>query len=69
MFAARSTRVGWIDSSSLGALMNSRGLMELIARNVGYELGVLSPRVFAMMLLMALLTTFAMGRCCRSPIA
>ena len=39
--------------------MNSRGLMELIALNVGYELGILSSRVFAMMVLMAIVTTFA----------
>ena len=61
MFAARMTGVGWIDSFALGALMNSRGLMELIALNVGYELGVLSPRIFTMMVLMALVTTFATG--------
>jgi hypothetical protein len=42
-------------------LMNSRGLMELIALNVGYELGILSPRIFAMMVIMALVTTFATG--------
>ena len=41
--------------------MNSRGLMELIALNVGYELGILSPRIFAMMVLMALVTTFLTG--------
>jgi Kef-type K+ transport system membrane component KefB len=61
MFAARLTRLGWIDSFALGALMNTRGLMELIALNIGYELGILSPRVFAMMVLMALTTTFATG--------
>ncbi len=41
--------------------MNSRGLMELIALNVGYELGILSPRVFAMMVIVAIVTTFATG--------
>jgi Kef-type K+ transport system membrane component KefB len=61
MIAARLTGVGWIDSFALGALMNSRGLMELIALNVGYELGILSPRIFAMMVIMALVTTFATG--------
>lgn len=39
--------------------MNTRGLMELIVLNVGYELGILSPRIFAMMVLMALVTTFS----------
>jgi Kef-type K+ transport system membrane component KefB len=61
MFAARATGVGWADSFALGALMNSRGLMELIALNVGYELGILSPAIFTMMVLMALVTTFATG--------
>ena len=61
LFAARLTGLGWIDSFALGALMNTRGLMELIALNIGYELNILSPRVFAMMVLMALATTFATG--------
>lgn len=61
MLAARLTGVAWPDAFALGALMNSRGLMELIALNVGYELGILSPRIFAMMVLMALVTTFATG--------
>ena len=61
MLAARLTGVSWPDSFALGALMNSRGLMELIALNVGYELGILSPRIFAMMVLMAIATTFATG--------
>jgi Kef-type K+ transport system membrane component KefB len=39
--------------------MNTRGLVELIVLNVGYELGILSPRIFAMLVLMALVTTFA----------
>lgn len=61
LFAARLTGLGWIDSFALGALMNTRGLMELVALNIGYELEILSPRVFAMMVLMALATTFATG--------
>jgi Kef-type K+ transport system membrane component KefB len=61
MLAARLTGTAWADAFALGALMNSRGLMELIALNVGYELGILTPRVFAMMVLMALVTTFATG--------
>jgi Kef-type K+ transport system membrane component KefB len=61
MLGARLTGMGWIESFELGALMNTRGLMELIALNVGYELGILSPKTFAMMVLMALATTFATG--------
>lgn len=61
MVAARVTGMTWIDSFSLGALMNTRGLVELIALNLGYEHGILSPRIFAMMVLMALVTTFATG--------
>ena len=60
-FAARVTGMRPPDAFALGALMNSRGLMELIALNVGYELGILSPRIFAMMVLMALVTTLSTG--------
>jgi Kef-type K+ transport system membrane component KefB len=59
--AARWTGMSWRDAMALGALMNTRGLMELIALNVGYDLGILSPRVFAMMVLMALVTTAMTG--------
>jgi Kef-type K+ transport system membrane component KefB len=59
--AARVTGMKSPDAFALGALMNSRGLMELIALNVGYELGILSPRIFAMMVLMALVTTLSTG--------
>ena len=58
MLAARLTGMTWYDSASLGALMNTRGLMELIALNIGYDLGILSAQIFAMMVLMALATTF-----------
>ena len=51
----------WRDSLTLGALMNTRGLMELIVLNIGLELGVLSPQIFAMMVIMALATTFMTG--------
>ncbi|WP_396164993.1 cation:proton antiporter [Flavobacterium sp.] len=51
----------WKDSLTLGALMNTRGLMELIVLNIGLELGVLSPKIFAMMVIMALSTTFMTG--------
>ena len=59
--AARFTGVSWRESLALGALMNTRGLMELIALNLGLDLGVLSPKIFAMLVLMALITTFSTG--------
>ena len=59
--AARMTGLPWGEALSLGALLNTRGLMELIALNLGYELGILSPRIFAMLVLMAVTTTFATG--------
>ncbi|MCW3105436.1 MAG: Na+/H+-exchanging protein [Bacteroidetes bacterium] len=61
MFAARFVGQSWKDSIAIGALMNTRGLMELIVLNIGYDLGVLTPQVFAMMVLMALITTFMTG--------
>jgi len=61
MLAARFMGMGWNESFTLGALMNTRGLVELIALNIGYDLGILPPRIFAMMVLMALATTFMTG--------
>jgi Kef-type K+ transport system membrane component KefB len=61
MVTARLTGVNWIDSFALGALMNTRGLVELIALNIGYDLGILSPRIFAMLVIMALFTTCMTG--------
>ncbi len=61
MLAARWTGMGWGDSFALGALMNTRGLVELIVLNLGYDFGILSPRLFAMLVLMALVTTFMTG--------
>ena len=58
MLAAKFTGQSWSDSLAIGALMNTRGLMELIVLNIGYDLGVLSPTVFTMLVLMALVTTF-----------
>jgi Kef-type K+ transport system membrane component KefB len=58
---ARFTGMNWRDSLQLGALMNTRGLMELIALNIGYDLGILSPRIFAMLVIMALVTTAMTG--------
>ncbi len=60
-FAAKYVGQSWKDSLSIGALMNTRGLMELVALNIGFELGVLTPEVFAMMVIMALVTTFMTG--------
>lgn len=59
--AARFVGQSWKDSLSIGALMNTRGLMELVVLNIGYDLGVLTPTVFSMMVLMALITTFMTG--------
>lgn len=59
MIAARLTGIDWRMSASLGVLMNTRGLMELIVLNIGLDLGVISPTLFAMMVLMALATTIA----------
>jgi Kef-type K+ transport system membrane component KefB len=61
MLTARLTGVNWIDSFALGALMNSRGLIELIALNIGYDLGILSPPMFTMLVIMALVTTCLTG--------
>jgi len=61
MLTARLTGINWNDSFALGALMNTRGLVELVALNIGYDLGILPPRIFAMMVLMALVTTFMTG--------
>jgi len=59
--AARFVSQNWRDSLSIGALMNTRGLMELVVLNIGYDLGILSPEVFSMMVIMALVTTFMTG--------
>jgi Kef-type K+ transport system membrane component KefB len=50
-------KFGWRDSLSLGILLNTRGLVELVVLNVGLDLGILSPALFSMMVLMALVTT------------
>ena len=57
LFAARLTGLRWRDAAILGTLMNTRGLMELIVLNIGLNLGILSPTLFAMMVVMALVTT------------
>jgi Kef-type K+ transport system membrane component KefB len=59
--AAKFVGKSWKDSLSVGALMNTRGLMELVVLNIGYDLGVLTPELFAMMVIMALVTTLMTG--------
>jgi Kef-type K+ transport system membrane component KefB len=59
LVAARLTGMGWRAAAALGTLMNTRGLMELIVLNIGLDLRVISPTLFAMMVLMALVTTMA----------
>ncbi len=59
--AARLVGQNWQNSLSIGALMNTRGLMELVVLNIGYDLGILSPEIFSMLVIMALVTTFMTG--------
>ena len=55
----RLTGSRWRSAASLGALMNTRGLMALIVLDIGLNLGVISPTLFAMLVLMALVTPMA----------
>ena len=57
--AARLTGSDWGEAASLGVLLNTRGLMELIVLNVGLDLGVLTPGLFTMFVMMASITTLA----------
>jgi Kef-type K+ transport system membrane component KefB len=59
LIGARLARHDWRKAASLGILMNTRGLMELIVLNVGLDLGVISPTLFTMLVVMALVTTIA----------
>lgn len=59
--AARFVGQNWHESLTIGALMNTRGLMELVVLNIGYDLGVLTSEIFTMMVIMALVTTFMTG--------
>lgn len=59
--AAKFVKQSWRDSLIIGSLMNTRGLMELVVLNIGYDIGVLSPEIFAMMVIMALATTCMTG--------
>ncbi len=58
MIAARVTGMRWREAAGLGVLLNTRGLMELVILNIGLDIKVISPALFSMMVLMALLTTF-----------
>jgi len=55
--AARAMGMSWREASSVGVLMNTRGLMELVVLNIGLDIGILSPTLFAMMVIMAIVTT------------
>jgi Kef-type K+ transport system membrane component KefB len=56
--AARTAGMEWRDAAAVGVLMNTRGLMELVILNIGLSLGIISPALFSMMVVMALVTTF-----------
>jgi Kef-type K+ transport system membrane component KefB len=58
MLVGRVSGFSWRDSASLGVLMNTRGLMELIVVNVGYDLGVIPKSMFFMLTMMAVATTY-----------
>jgi hypothetical protein len=57
MSSGQPSRLGWRDAACLGVLMNTRGLMQLIALNIDLDLKVISPTLFAMLVIMALVTT------------
>lgn len=55
--AAKFTGESWKNSLSIGMLMNTRGLMELVVLNIGYDLKILGPEIFTTLVMMALVTT------------
>lgn len=57
MIASRMNGMSWREAAAVGILMNTRGLVELVILNIGLDLGVLSPALFSVMVLMALVTT------------
>jgi Kef-type K+ transport system membrane component KefB len=57
MVSARLNGMSWRESAAVGILMNTRGLVELVILNIGLDLGILSPALFSIMVLMALVTT------------
>lgn len=56
--AARLSGMSWREATALGVLMNTRGLMELVVLNIGLDIGVIGPEIYAMMVVMAIVTTF-----------
>ena len=63
MLAARATGMAWKPALQIGILLNTRGLVELIALNIGYKEGIFSPALFTLFVLMALITTAMTGPC------
>jgi Kef-type K+ transport system membrane component KefB len=63
--AARWTGLDWRESVGLGALMNARGLVELVVLNIDYDLGILTPKMFTMLVIMTIVTTMMTGRLLR----
>lgn len=61
MLGAKIAGYSWKDSLNLGALMNTRGLIQIVIISVGYELGIFTPELFVMMVLMIIVTTFMTG--------
>lgn len=59
--AARVASLPWRDSLVIGVLLNTRGLTELIVLNVGLQAGMIGPRLYTLLVVMALLTTAAAG--------
>jgi Kef-type K+ transport system membrane component KefB len=57
MISARLNGMSWRESAAVGVLLNTRGLVELVILNIGLDLGILSPALFSIMVLMALVTT------------
>jgi Kef-type K+ transport system membrane component KefB len=60
-FSLKFIGKSWRESLIIGALMNTRGLMQLIVLNIGYDLGVMSPEIYTIMIIMALVTTVMTG--------
>lgn len=56
--SGRAVGLSWREAGAVGALMNTRGLMELVILNIGLDVGIISPALYSMMVLMALATTF-----------
>jgi Kef-type K+ transport system membrane component KefB len=63
MLAARASRMPWKPALQIGILLNTRGLVELLALNIGYKEGIFSPALFTLFVLMALITTAMTGPC------